>query len=582
MRTKTKIICTIGPAVEGEEALEALVDAGMNVARINFSHGSHASHKKTIEQLKRVRERKGVPLAILLDTKGPEIRLGEIAGGGFSVAEGERLTLVKHPRPKDPRAIVITPSTVVDALPLGAQVLIDDGYVTATVVDKSEEEVVIACAHEGRVQSRKGVNLPSIDIDLPALTEQDVLDITFGVEQGIDLIAASFIRSVDHVLEIKQLLTRLSASDILVLSKIENSLGVQNFEGILQASDGIMVARGDLGVELPLQEVPRLQKMMIRECIRAGKMVVTATQMLESMVKHPRPTRAEVSDVANAIYDSTTAVMLSAETASGSYPLQAVQMMRSIVEQAERDFPYRDFLETQLRTDFHDISSAVALASVKTAYSAGAKAIFCFTSSGSTGRHLSRFRPQMPIVAVTASKKVYHQMALCWGVIPTAQEEMVNAQETFSLTTSFALKEKLVEKGDLVIVTAGIPFGVMGTTNMMLVESIGNVLVRGAASPAPLVRGKISLLQGEKKLPPIRGRIVVLARCDATYAPLLKGAAALVLQNSPEDLDSEQHATHLAQHMAIPLLKRADSAMTLLRDDLPVILDPTKGVIYRA
>lgn len=583
MRAKTKIICTIGPSVDSDAQIEALIDAGMSVARLNFSHGTHDSHLLSIERLKRARQKKGVPLGILLDTKGPEIRLGAVKEGQFAVAAKQRLPLVKEPLIGDAMGVQVTPPLVIDALQVGAQVLIDDGYLVSRVVEKTGERIVIEFVNGGLIKSHKGVNLPGVDVQLPAMTESDSADLAFGVLHGVDLIAASFIRSVDHVLEIKSLLAKQGASDILLLSKIENSLGVHNFDGILQASDGIMVARGDLGVELPLQEVPRLQKMMIRKCMQAGKLVVTATQMLESMVKNPRPTRAEVSDVANAIYDSTSAVMLSAETASGAYPLQAVQMMHSIALQAEKDFNYREFLETSLRSDFHDISSSVALASVKTAYSAEAKAIFCFTNSGSTAKHLSRFRPQMPIIAVTSSEKVYQQMSAFWGVIPTPPAPVSNAQDAFSLATAFALKERLVEEGDLVVVTAGIPFGVSSATNMMLVESIGNVLVRGVGHPGPKVQAKVSLLHShdEKRLPPIRGRIVVISRCDPSYAPLLKGAVALILQNSPEDLESERLAIKTAHNLAIPLLVRADGSMTLLKDDLSVTFDPSKGVIYR-
>lgn len=583
MKAKTKIICTIGPSVDTEERIEALIDAGMSVARLNFSHGTHTSHLQSIERLKRAREKKGVPLGILLDTKGPEIRLGPVKEGQFAVVAQQRVPLCKEPLLGDAQGVQITPSLVVDALEVGALVLIDDGYLVAKVVEKTEASVLIEFSNEGWIKSHKGVNLPGVDVHLPAITESDSADLAFGILHGVDLIAASFIRSVEHVLQIKNLLAKQGASSILLLSKIENSLGVHNFDGILQASDGIMVARGDLGVELPLQEVPRLQKMMIRKCMQAGKLVVTATQMLESMIKNPRPTRAEVSDVANAIYDSTSAVMLSAETASGSHPLQAVEMMHSVAVETEKNFDYCAFLETSLQWDFHDISSSVALASVKTAYSAKAKAIFCFTENGSTAQHLSRFRPQMPIVAVTSSAKTYQQMASFWGVIPVPPAAVSTAQDAFSLATAFALKEGIVEEGDLVVVTAGVPFGLSGVTNMMLVESIGDVLVRGVGLSGHRVRGKIALIHSLDKntLPSIRGRVVVTSRCDSSYAQLMKGALALIVQNNPEDLESERLARHIADTLAIPLIVRANGAMTVLQEDLIVTVDPDKGVIYR-
>ena len=415
------------------------------------------------------------------------------------------------------------------------------------------------------------------------MTEQDVEDITFGCKNDIDLIAASFIRSADHILEIKNLLAKQKKSEILVIAKIENSLGVQNFDGILQAADGVMVARGDLGVEMPLKEVPRLQKMMIRKCCQAGKHVITATQMLESMIKNPRPTRAEVSDVANAIYDSTSAVMLSGETAVGQYPIETVKMMRSIVQETEKDFNYRDFFNRDSRIDFNDVSNSVALASVKTAYSSQAKGIFCFTNSGFTARLVSRFRPEMPIVALTPDPKIYHQMALNWGVIPVDPTSAKNVQEAVAITSCFALKKGIMHYGDLVVVTAGAPFGISGTTNMMLVESIGDVLVRGHPRQGKRVHGKIALLHAadEKRHAEIKDRIVVISRCDDSYLPLLKNALGIVLQNHPDDTDSENFAIGVAKMLDIPLLTRADGAISLLTDGQIATLDPQKGIVYK-
>lgn len=470
---KTKIICTMGPAVESEEKIEALMDAGMDGARLNFSHGTHQQHRIVVERLKAARLKKRRPLAIILDTKGPEIRLGEIEGDALSVQAGERLILTKQTTLGTKEGgISVTPANVIDALQVGAKVLIDDGYITTQVVEKQKDRVVIELFNAGMIKTRKGVNVPDVEIALPAMTEQDIEDIKFGVQQGIDVIAASFIRSKEHVIEIKLLLSKLKASHILVLAKIENSLGVRNFDEILEVADGIMVARGDLGVELPLKEVPRLQKMMIRKCYRAGKPVVTATQMLESMIKNPRPTRAEVSDVANAIYDSTSAVMLSGETAVGQYPIETVAMMKSIVEETERDFNYRSFFHLYEHATFHDISSSIALAAVQTAYSAHAKGIFCFTHTGFTARHVSRFRPELPIVALSPYERVYHQMALTWGVIPVHPVVANNVQEALKIVSEFSLSCGLLKKGDLIVATAGTPFGQSGSTNMMFVERI--------------------------------------------------------------------------------------------------------------
>lgn len=581
--TRTKIICTIGPAVGTYEAILQLIDAGMNVARLNFSHGTQEDHLKTIGMLKRAREERKIPLAIMLDTKGPEIRVGKIKNDQFPLKAGQRLLLVKEEVVGDESKVQVTPAVVIDTLDIGMRVLIDDGYIITHVVEKRKEGVVIEIENPGLIKDHKGVNIPGIDIDLPAMTEQDISDITFGCKHDIDIIAASFIRSADHVLEIKTLLAKQKKSEIIVIAKIENSLGVHHFDGIVQVADGIMVARGDLGVELPLREVPRLQKMMIRKCYQAGKPVITATQMLESMIKNPRPTRAEVSDVANAIYDSTSAVMLSGETAVGQYPIETVKMMKSIVQEAEKDFNYREFFNRDSRTDFNDVSNSVALASVKTAYSAQARSIFCFTNSGFTARVVSRFRPEMPIVVLTPHRKIYHQMAINWGVIPVEPAPASNVQEAVLITSCFALKKGIVRYGDLVVVTAGAPFGVSGTTNMMLVESIGDVLVRGHSRPGRRIHGKVTLLHApdEKRHGETRDRIVVISRCDDSYLPLFKHALGVVLQNYPEDVDSEQYLLQVAKMLDIPILTRADGAMSLLTEGQIVTLDPHKGIVYK-
>lgn len=581
MQIRTKIICTIGPAVGSYEKILELIDAGMNVARLNFSHGTHGDHLKMIQFLKKAREEKKVPLAIMLDTKGPEIRLGMVKNDQFPVKAKQRLLLVREECLGDESKVQVIPPLVIDTLDVGMRVLIDDGYLIAHVVEKNKQGIVVEIENPGLIKSQKGVNVPGVDIALPAMTDQDRADIAFGCKNDIDIIAASFIRSADHVLQIKALLTQHKKSEIIVIAKIENSLGVQNFEGILQVADGIMVARGDLGVELPLQQVPSLQKMMIRKCYQAAKPVITATQMLESMIKNPRPTRAEVSDVANAIYDSTSAVMLSGETAVGAYPIETVKLMKSTVQEAEKDFNYRDFFKRESRTDSNDVSNAVALASVKTAYGSDAQAIFCFTSSGFTGRMVSRFRPEMPIVVLTHNPKIYNQMALNWGIIPVDPTSASNVQEALQITSCFALQKGIIRYGDLVVVTAGSPFGISGTTNMMLVESIGDVLVRGKPHAGHRVHGKVILLHTGERQEETRGRIVIISRCDESYLASIERALGLVLQNHPDDSDSERCILEIAKRLDIPVLTRADGAMTLLRNGQIVTLDPNKGIIYK-
>ena len=472
MATRTKIVCTMGPAVAGYDQILALIDAGMSVARLNFSHGTQEEHRVVIENLKQARTEKEVPLAIMLDTKGPEIRVGKMLGDAVALQAGQELLLVADEIEGDAKSIHVAPASVLGSLHVKMTVLFDDGCIVATVVKKTQDGPIIQIQNDGILRTHKGVNIPGANIVLPAMTEQDVKDIIFGCEQDVDVIAGSFIRSAEHVHEIKKLLAQQKKSNIFVIAKIENALGVQNFESILAAADGIMVARGDLGVELPLREVPRLQKMMIRRCYQAFKPVVTATQMLDSMIKNPRPTRAEVSDVANAIYDATSCAMLSGETAMGKYPIESLEMMRSIIEETEKDFPYRDFFERDGRLESKEVSVSVALSAVKTAYTSGAKAIFAFTNSGFTARIISRFRPQMPIVALTNDLKVYHQLAFSWGVMPIYPTACKNVQDAFAVAARFALEQGIVKPGDLVVVTAGAPFGVSGTTNMMIVDRI--------------------------------------------------------------------------------------------------------------
>lgn len=470
---RTKIVCTMGPAVASLQKIEELMAAGMNVARLNFSHGTHEEHGRIIALLKEARAKARVPLAIMLDTKGPEIRLGKLESDHVILKEGQRLRFVKEKVMGDETQMTLTPPSALDVLKKDMFVLLDNGYIITHVIGVDEKGVDVEVDNGGVIRSTKGVNIPGADVELPAMTEKDVEDIRFGCEQDVDFIAASFVRSAEHVMAIKTLLKNEGKADILVIAKIENRQGVENFDSIVQAADGIMVARGDLGVELPLTQVPRLQKMMVRKSYLAAKPAVTATQMLESMMVNPRPTRAEASDVANAIYDSTSAVMLSGETAIGSYPIETVKVMNAIIEESEQDFNYYEFFKQVTQRVFHDVPSSVAQASINTAYSSNAKAIFAFTESGSTAYLLSRLRPEMPILAMTPNPKVYNQLSIAWGVIPILCTSAHTIEEAKKKVSEFALQKGLVQPDDVVIITAGTPFGRIGTTNMMIVDNIG-------------------------------------------------------------------------------------------------------------
>lgn len=583
MTIRTKIICTIGPSVSTVEKMIELMKAGMNVARLNFSHGTQDEHLLMINRLKEARQVLKQPLAIMLDTKGPEIRLGKIKDGQVKLEPGQRWTLLKEDVIGNEEKVTLTPSYVLDRLKEETQVLFDDGYIASRIIEVLPDGVVVQIENGGLIRSGKGVNIPNTSLNLPAVTGKDIDDIKFGCQQDIDIIAASFVRSAEHVLMIKKLLNEERKSDILVIAKIENSEGVQNFDSIVQAADGIMIARGDLGVEVPISQVPRLQKMMIRKSYLAGKPVVTATQMLESMINNPRPTRAEASDVANAIYDSTSAVMLSGETAIGRYPIETVNVMRSIAQEAESDFNYRAFFDQHAPLVYHDVPSAVTLATVKTAYSSNAKAIFAFTQGGSTARLLSRLRPKMPIIAMTPTEKTFHQLAFNWGVIPYKSDLVQSIDEGFEKISHFALEQQLVSYGDLVVMTAGTPFGFSGTTNMMIVESIGDVLVRGYVGYGKRVHGNVVIaLSPDMKQPyAVKDQILVIAQCDDAYLPLMHEAAAIILQNHINDVVSEKYAKKVALTLGKPILLRADAACRILKEGQLVTLDPEKALVYK-
>ena len=578
MRTRTKIICTLGPATNSYEKIVQLIDSGMNVARINMSHGSYDKHKQTIDFLKKARKEKGIPLAIMLDTKGPEIRVGGLEAP-LVLEKGTKLTITKSPKEGE---ITIEPFQVIHDVKKEGQILFDDGYITTKVVQKKKTHLVVEVQNSGVLESQKGVNIPNAELNLPAVTERDISDIEFGCKNNIDLLAASFIRSSEHIYTIKEILKKNLAAHVLVIAKIENALGVKNFDSILQAADGIMVARGDLGVELPVTQVPKLQKVMIRKCYQSFKPVVTATQMLESMISNPRPTRAEVSDVANAIYDSTSAVMLSGETAVGEYPVETVKLMKSTIMEAEKDFDYEEFFYKDASDHvFHDISSSVALAAVKTAYSAHGKALIALTTSGFTAKLMGRFRPEVPIIAVTPDEKTYHQLAFVWGTVPV-HEKVKDVKEGVQKASCYILTHQIVRYGDLIVITSGTPFGVSGTTNTMVVDNIGDVLVRGCPGKGKWTSGKVEFLlsfdpEGSYNF---KKKIVVLSHCAEEYEPHLKGALALILQNHPDDSRSEELLKEFAHNLKIPFLVRADAACSILKRDQLITLDPSKGLIF--
>lgn len=461
---KTKIVCTLGPASQSEEVLTKLIENGLNVCRFNFSHGSHEEHKERMDMVKKVREELKKPVAILLDTKGPEIRTGNFADPEVFLEEGSKFTITMADVVGTKEICTVSYKGLANDVVKGNLILIDDGLVGLRVEDVIGDEIHCVVENSGIVKNHKGVNVPGVKINLPALTPKDISDIEFGITQGIDFIAASFVRKASDVLAIKEVLENNNATDIQIISKIENQEGVDNLDEILQVSDGLMVARGDLGVEIPTEEMPIVQKEMIKKCNELGKPVITATQMLDSMIRNPRPTRAEVTDVANAIYDGTDAIMLSGETAAGKYPVEAVKTMATIAKRAEETMKNkRDMINKS-----KNVTDAISYATCTTAMDLEARAILSSTSSGHTARMVSKFRPDCTIIATTSNESVRRQLSLTWGVLPVIREKSTNTDQVIVNSIEAAKAANYVSENDVVVITAG----GNGTTNLIKVETV--------------------------------------------------------------------------------------------------------------
>ncbi|HHW46369.1 MAG TPA: pyruvate kinase [Clostridiales bacterium] len=472
---KTKIICTLGPATDDPDVLREMMKAGMNVARFNFSHQSHEEQLKRVNLVKRIREELNLPIALLADTKGPEIRLGKVKEG-VKLVKGQQFTLTAYDILGDDKKASISYSGLTHDITRGTHILIDDGLIDLVVESFTEEEILCRVLNGGVISSNKGINVPGVSLSMPFISSRDRSDIRFAVENDFDFIAASFTRSARDIMQIREELDRLGAKDIRVIAKIENTEGVANIDEIISVVDGIMVARGDLGVEIALEEIPVIQKMLIKKAYKEGKQVITATQMLESMIHNPRPTRAEITDVANAIYDGTSAIMLSGETAVGLYPVEAVRTMARIACRTERDIDYQKRFRQRMEIDLCSITNAISHATCAAAHDLSAVAIITVTKSGETAKMISKFRPDCPIIGCSTSEKVVRQMNLSWGVTPIQIEEKRSTDELFSHAIEAALKHDLIKEGDLVVITAGVPLGVSGTTNMMKVHVVGETL----------------------------------------------------------------------------------------------------------
>lgn len=574
---RTKIVCTIGPSSEDVAILSELLKAGMNVARLNFSHGTQEEHRKRIANIRRASQITGIPVAIMLDTKGPEIRIGLLENGQIQLKEGEEIILTTKEVVGNSKRVYVNYSDLPRDVEAETRILLDDGLLELQVEKVEDAQVYCRVVNGGVLSDRKKINIPGVNVNLPGLTQKDIDDITMGVKEDIDYIAASFIRSADDVLAIRRVLEGLK-SEIAIISKIENRQGVINLEEIIKISDGIMVARGDLGVEIPAEEVPIVQKELIDRCNVAGKPVITATQMLDSMIRNPRPTRAEASDIANAIYDGTDAIMLSGETATGKYPVLAVQTMARIAQRTEQSLNWVEISRKRASLVAHTTTEAISYATGNTARTLGADAIVTATKTGSTARMVSKYRPLTPIIAVTPSGQVFRQLLLVWGVYPLLSPESDSTDTMIDTAINTALSANYIKQGDLVVITAGVPVGIPGSTNLIKVHTVGKILAQGTGIGKQSVIGRAVVAKTAAEAEAVfrKDDILVTQATDRDFIPVLEKAGALVT----EEGGLTSHGAIVAINMGIPVIVGVDNATTVLGNSSIITVDPVRGLIY--
>lgn len=573
---KTKIVCTMGPNLFEKHLIAPLMKAGMNVARFNFSHGTYETHQHYYDEVCRIRDELGLPVATMLDTKGPEIRVRSFKNGHVTLQNGQLFTLTTDEVEGDEERVSITYKELPQDIAVGSSILIDDGLIGMQVERIDGADIVCRVLNGGVVSNNKGVNIPNAHLSMPFISEKDHQDILFAIKNGYDFIAASFTRCADDIMQIRHILQENNCHTINIIAKIENMEGVENIDEILRVVDGVMVARGDLGVEVPLEDVPSLQKKLIQRGIAAGKPVITATQMLDSMIKNPRPTRAEATDVANAIYDGTSAIMLSGESAVGAYPVEAVETMVRIALRAEADMDYirRFSRDTSASTD---VTNAISHATVTSAHDLNASAIITVTKSGSTARILSRYRPACVIVGCTTEKHVWRQLALSWGTVPLMIAEESNTDDLFEHAVDAAVQNGLVHDGELVVLTAGVPLGISGTTNLMKVHVVGHLLSRGQGLHGGKVIAPLCVIRNlEKDAKDFNtGDVIVCHQTTREMFSMLRKSSAIVL----EDDNPEGHGAIAGMSLDIPVIIGAKNATNILKSGAVVTVDGEKGTV---
>ena len=574
---KTKIICTLGPASETEEVIRELMLAGMNVARLNFSHGTYDEQRGKIDLVKKVRAELGLPVALLLDTKGPEIRTRDVEGGRIELKKGQSFILTTEDILGSERKVSITYQDLVKDVEPGDAILIDDGLIELKVNQVTEKDIICTVKNGGVVSNKKGINVPGVNLNMPFVSQKDYEDILFGIEEGFDFIAASFTRSPEDILEIRKILDEKNCHHIKIIAKIENLQGVERIDEIMRVSDGIMIARGDMGVEIPLEEVPGIQKKLIQKSFETSKPVITATQMLDSMMKNPRPTRAETTDVANAIYQGTSAIMLSGETASGQYPVEALKTMVRIAIRTEEDIDYDARFKHRTIKDNPDITNAVSHATCTTAVDLQAAAIITVTKSGRTVGMVSKYRPGCTIIGCCMDDYVCRQLNLSWGVQPILLEKEDNAEELFLHAVEAAERAGLVSIGDLTVLTAGVPLGITGTTNLIKVQVAGRVLVTGEGITRKKVSGPVCVAKNAAELRENfqAGSIVVVPETDNEMLPQIKTALALVTERA----GSNSHGAIVGLALDIPVIVGAQGATEILKNGAVVLVNAEEGTV---
>lgn len=558
--------------------LRELARHGMDVARLNFSHGTHAEHGRRVDAIREVVRELGREVGIMLDTRGQEIRIGAFAGGRAFLHEGDEFILTTRQVEGDCRRVSISFPERRPELKPGMRVFVADGYIELEVLRTADEDIVCRVVSGGELTDRKGVNVPAGRVTGPAIAQRDVEDIMFGVAKEVDFIAVSFVRRAADVLEVRKLVER-SEAEVDIIAKIERREAVEKIDEIIKVADGVMVARGDLGVELPPEEVPLVQKAIIERCNRAGKPVITATQMLESMMHQPRPTRAEVTDISNAIFDGTDAIMLSGETAAGQYPVEALKTMARVAERTEEDLRFREVLARRSVAQPRTVTDAISHATCQAATDLGAAAIITSTSSGYTARMVSKYRPLAPIVAVTPRRTVVRRLSLVWGVRPLIAAQTESTDAMIREAVQGALGSDLVKQGDLVVITAGVPVGVKGTTNLLKVHVVGDVLLKGTGIGARAVTGRVCVAKTAKEALAkfTAGSILVTVGTDREFMPVLEKAAGIVA----EEGGLTSHAAIVGLNLGIPVVVGADGATGILSDGMLVTLDGTRGLVYK-